>query len=191
MIAGIILAGGQASRMGGNDKGLLPLNGIPLYQHVLRRLAPQVDHILINANRNIPQYQQSGYPVFCDLPRHFSGPLAGILTGMKVAPFEWVMFAPCDVPNLPSDLVTRLWQGKRDKKAVYANDGHRAHPTLLLIHTSLAQSLEDYLHNGDRKLMLFLDKIGAETVTFTDQPSAFQNLNTPDDLSRWQAAHHE
>nr|MBG6242851.1 molybdenum cofactor guanylyltransferase MobA [Candidatus Symbiopectobacterium sp. Dall1.0] len=81
MITGIILAGGQASRMGGQDKGLLTLRGIPLYQHVLTRLKPQVDRVYINANRNQAVYQESGCTVFSDLPNGFSGPLAGILSG--------------------------------------------------------------------------------------------------------------
>lgn len=188
MITGIILAGGQASRMGGKDKGLLVLHGIPLYQHVLTRLAPQVDQISINANRNHALYQQSGYPVFSDLPNQYSGPLAGILTGLKTITSEWAIFAPCDVPNIPHDLVTRLWEGKKTHLAAYADDGERAHPTLLLIHRDLAPTLASYLEQGDRKLMLFLAKIDAMPVSFSDQPLAFQNLNTPDDLIRWQDA---
>ncbi len=191
MITGIILAGGQGSRMGGQDKGLLLLNGLPLYHHVLIRLSPQVDKLLINANRHIGRYQQSAFPVFSDLPNAFSGPLAGILTGLMTIDTDWAIFAPCDVPNLPPDLVERLWQGKQDHLAAYANDGQRAHPTLLLIHRSLAPVLQAYLDAGDRKLMLFLATINAIAVSFADQPLAFQNLNTPDDLSHWQASSYE
>ncbi len=191
MITGIILAGGQASRMGGQDKGLLMLRGIPLYQHVLTRLAPQVDRVYINANRNQSAYQKSGCRVFSDLPNGFSGPLAGILSSLKVLETEWAVFAPCDVPNLPTDMVARLWHGKQQGYAAYVNDGQREHPTLLLIHRSLTPKLETYLERGDRKLMLFLAEIGATPVLFTDCPLAFQNLNTPDDLSNWQENKHE
>lgn len=188
MITGIILAGGQSSRMGGQDKGLLLLHGTPLYQHVLKRLAPQVERLCINANRHLSLYQQSGYPVFSDLPNQYAGPLAGILTGLKTITSDWAIFAPCDVPNLPHDLVTRLWEGKQAHLAAYASDGERDHPTLLLIHRDLAPMLEAYLEQGDRKLMLFLTRIDAVSVSFADQPLAFQNLNTPDDLTRWQDA---
>lgn len=188
MITGIILAGGQASRMGGQDKGLMLLHGTPLYQHVLMRLSPQVDHLYINANRNISIYRQSGYPVFSDLPNQYAGPLAGILTALKTITSEWAIFAPCDVPHLPTDLVTRLWEGKQAHLAAYANDGERDHPTLLLMHRSLAPALEAYLERGDRKLMLFLAAMNAISVSFADQPLAFRNLNTPDDLARWQDA---
>ncbi|WP_315708846.1 molybdenum cofactor guanylyltransferase MobA [Brenneria uluponensis] len=185
MITGVILAGGQAIRMGGKDKGLMELDGKPLYQLVLSRLAPQVDKIIINANRNQVIYQQSGYPVVNDINKNYAGPLAGVLTGLVTVKTEWVIFVPCDVPALPLDLVSRLWQGRGDKKAAYATDGNRAHPTLLLIHTNLASALDEYLAKGDRKLMLFLNKIDAQSVSFSDQPQAFRNFNTTDDLQLW------
>ncbi|MGM3173853.1 molybdenum cofactor guanylyltransferase MobA [Dickeya lacustris] len=190
MITGVILAGGQSSRMGGNDKGLIELEGKPLYQHVIERLMPQIDTLIINANRHHERYQQSGYPVCGDINQAFSGPLSGILTGLKVAQTEWVIFVPCDVPALPHDLVSRLWQQRGDKLAVYATDGIRAHPTLLLIHTSLFHQLNIFLTAGDRKLMLFLASVGAKSVSFADQPMAFRNLNTPEDLVNWQDDNH-
>ncbi|CPR15385.1 molybdenum cofactor guanylyltransferase MobA [Brenneria goodwinii] len=191
MITGVILAGGQATRMGGGDKGLLKLNGLPLYQHVLSRLRKQVDEVIINANRNISVYQQSGCRVISDLQNGFSGPLAGILTGLSTVTSEWLVFVPCDVPNLPQDLVTRLWKGRKEKYAAYATDGKREHPTLLLINRRLMKPLEDYLSHGDRKLMIFMEQIGATAVSFADQPEAFRNLNFPEDLSRLQRQHHE
>ncbi|MGM3192493.1 molybdenum cofactor guanylyltransferase MobA [Dickeya dadantii subsp. dieffenbachiae] len=191
MITGVILAGGQSSRMGGNDKGLIELAGRPLYQHVLDRLKPQVDILLINANRHQERYQQSGYPVIGDINRNFSGPLAGIFTGLSLAKTDWVVFVPCDVPALPVDLVSRLRPSNDNHLAAYATDGSREHPTLLAIHTSLVGKLEAYLSNGGRKLMLFLEQIGAKAVSFADQPLSFRNLNTPEDLARWQEPHHD
>lgn len=191
MITGVILAGGQATRMGGYDKGLLALNGLPLYQHVLARLRKQVDEIIINANRNLPVYQQSGYRVISDLKNGFSGPLAGILTGMYTATSEWIVFVPCDVPELPQDLVKRLWEGRKGKNAAYATDGKRGHPTLLLINRCLLKPLENYLDHGDRKLMIFMERIEATPVSFSDQPEAFRNLNFPEDLTSLQRQHHE
>ncbi|NKI74426.1 molybdenum cofactor guanylyltransferase MobA [Dickeya sp. CFBP 2040] len=191
MITGVILAGGQSSRMGGNDKGLIEMEGKPLYQYVLERLEPQVDTLLINANRHQACYQQSGYPVIGDINPDFSGPLAGVFTGLSIAKTDWVIFVPCDVPSLPHDLVSRLLQFSDNHLAAYATDGLRDHPTLLLIHTSLIAELETYLSNGDRKLMLFLNQIAAKAVSFADQPLSFRNLNTPEDLAHWQEQPHD
>ncbi|MDT3253974.1 molybdenum cofactor guanylyltransferase MobA [Serratia sp. root2] len=185
-ITGIILAGGRATRMGGEDKGLIQVAGIPLYKHVLTRLRPQVGPIAISANRNQAHYQESGLPTIGDLTADFPGPLAGILAGLRYAATEWVVFVPCDVPDFPTTLVEQLWQQKGHSLAAYASDGERAHPTLALLHTSLAPQLASYLARGDRKLMLFLDAAGARQVPFTGQQTAFHNLNTREDCQRWQ-----
>ncbi|MGO4746861.1 molybdenum cofactor guanylyltransferase MobA [Serratia quinivorans] len=184
-ITGIILAGGRATRMGGEDKGLVPVAGIPLYQYVLARLRPQVGPVAINANRNQAQYRESGLPIIGDLTPDFSGPLAGMLAGLKYATTEWVVFVPCDVPDFPTTLVEQLWQQKGNAMAAYASDGERAHPTLALLHTRLATQLGDFLARGERKLMLFLDAAGAQQVAFVGQSTAFHNLNTQEDCRRW------
>ncbi|MER3382818.1 molybdenum cofactor guanylyltransferase MobA [Pectobacterium aroidearum] len=186
MITGVILAGGRATRMGGNDKGLITLNGQPLYQHVLSRLKAQVDEVIISANRNQAIYARSGCQIIGDFDTSFSGPLAGILSGLHASTSEWVVFVPCDVPTFPIDLVHRLWQARGEANAAYATDGERPHPTLLLINKNLIEPLETYLHVGNRKLMLFMEQVGAKAVSFSDQPEAFRNLNSPEDLSNWE-----
>jgi molybdopterin-guanine dinucleotide biosynthesis protein A len=185
-ITGIILAGGRATRMGGEDKGLIQIAGIPLYQYVLSRLRPQVGQIAISANRNQARYGESGLPIVSDLTPDFSGPLAGMLAGLKQATTEWVVFVPCDVPDFPATLVDQLWQQKGSSLAAYASDGERAHPTLALLHTSLAPQLKEYLARGERKLMLFLDAAGARQIVFSGHQTAFHNLNTREDCLRWQ-----
>ncbi len=185
-ISGVILAGGRATRMGGNDKGLILLNGLPLYQHIANKLHPQVDELILNANQNLEIYHQSRYQVVTDLTPDSSGPLAGMLATLKSASHDWVVFVPCDVPDFPADLVARLWQGKQHALAAYADDGNRPHPTLALLHRSLSSQLGNYLANGDRKLMLFMYKIGAIAVQFADNPAAFTNLNTPEEYQNWE-----
>ncbi len=180
-ITGVILCGGQATRMGGNDKGLLLLQGKPLYQHVAERLQPQVTHIILSANRNLEQYRQS-YPTFADSFTGFAGPLAGLLTGLQNSQTEWAAFVPCDVPFLPADLIERLWAARQDAFIAYAHDGVRAHPTLCLLHRSMITPLMQFLQQGDRKLMLFFEQNGAQAVYFRDRIQAFQNINTPADL---------
>lgn len=185
-ITGVILAGGRSSRMGGNDKGLISLNGKPLYQHVIDRLRPQVEDLLINANRNQAFYQESGILVINDIITGFVGPLAGMHAGLSHSATEWVVFAPCDVPMLPLNLVSQLWQSKGQALAAYVSDSEREHPTLALMHVSLKPTLEAYLAKGERKLMIFMASINAKRVVFNGQPHQFSNLNTPADCELWE-----
>ncbi|XBS69833.1 molybdenum cofactor guanylyltransferase MobA [Acerihabitans sp. KWT182] len=184
-ITGVILAGGRSSRMGGEDKGLIPINGRPLYRHVLDRLSGQVTTALINANRHLDQYRQCGLPVITDTLPDFQGPLAGMLSGLKAANTSWVVFAPCDAPVFPSDLVARLWQGKRDANAAFAHSGGRDHPAFALLNRALVSRLEDFLSRGERRVMLFLTQVNAAKVIFPARYPTFANLNTPQDLADW------
>ncbi|WP_455820586.1 molybdenum cofactor guanylyltransferase MobA [Pseudomonas cerasi] len=181
-ITGVILAGGRGSRMGGEDKGLILWQSKPLYQHALQRLQPQVTTVWINANRNIEVYQQSGLPVISDTLTDFPGPLAGMLAALQQAETEWVVFTPCDTPLLPNNLVQNLWQYKGTAYAVWARTEERDHPTLALMHRSIADSLQRYLAGGDRKLMLFLQQTGGHSVLFDQAEAAFRNFNHPEDL---------
>ena len=107
-ISAIILAGGRATRMDGADKGLVLFQQKPLIAHVIDRLAPQVDEVLINANRETEAYGRLGYPVLQDEVTGFAGPLAGMQLGLKHAKSEYVLTVPCDSPLLPLDLAARL-----------------------------------------------------------------------------------
>ena len=182
-IEGVILAGGRASRMGGNDKGLVLLNGKPLYQYVQEALTPQVTRLSINANRNISMYQRSGLSVFPDVLNDYPGPLAGMLSGLQQSHHEWVVFAPCDVPFIPTDIVHHLWTYKADNKAAYIFDGNRAHPTIALLHRSLISPLMNYLERGERKLMIFLEQCEAQRVTYPKE-ECFINFNTYEECLR-------
>ena len=109
-VTGIILAGGEARRMGGNDKGLIPYVNQPLIAHVIHHLAPQVEQLLINANRNIERYQQFGYPVISDSLSGYQGPLAGMLAGMQMATTDYILTAPCDSPSPSPKLRQRMME---------------------------------------------------------------------------------
>ncbi|MFC0229181.1 molybdenum cofactor guanylyltransferase MobA [Serratia aquatilis] len=184
-ITGVILAGGRSARMGGEDKGLIQLGEKALYQHVLSRLMPQVNQVIISANRNLHSYQKSGLQVVSDPMADYPGPLAGMLAALSYARTEWVVCTPCDVPDFPINLVEKLWQHKGKSLAAYASDGQREHPTFALLHTSLVKELTHYLDQGDRKLMLFMAAIDAKEVLFSGQKDAFRNLNTPEDCQKW------
>ncbi|MGA8119296.1 molybdenum cofactor guanylyltransferase MobA [Rouxiella badensis] len=183
-ITGVILAGGRSSRMG-QDKGLVQVNGLPLFVHIAKRLAPQVNTLLISSNQNQEHYA-AFYPVIGDLIPDYAGPLSGMLAALVASETEWVAFVPCDVPAFPDNLVQRLWNARGQSAAVYATDAERAHPALCLLNKSLIPTLRDYLTRGERKVMLFFTQCAAQQVTF-DDPSCFANLNTPEDVQRWQA----
>lgn len=183
-ITGVILAGGLGTRMGGADKGLQLFKGQTLVSHIAQRLAPQVDRLLINANRNTSQYADLGYPLISDLITGFAGPLAGLQAALSVADTEWVVTVPCDSPNLPLDLVSRLHAAlsAANAKLALAKAGGLLHPVFCLCHRSLLPELETYLNGGGRKVAQWCFETGAMEVDFSDQLDAFSNLNTVDDL---------
>lgn len=181
-ITAVILAGGEGRRMQGADKGLLPLWGKPLAQHVLERLKPQVAAVLINANRNVPRYRQLAH-VIQDEGYDFAGPLAGIEAGLVHAPSEWVLFVPCDSPLIPLDLAPRLCRAvQRHNQIAVVDDGRRIHAATALLHQSLLPSLCNYLDGGDRKLQLWYRQHELVPVDFSDEIDAFFNLNTREAL---------
>lgn len=189
VIRGVILAGGQATRMQGRDKGLIELQQQPLIQHVINRLQPQVSELRINANRNLSAYRQFGFPVFSDANQDFQGPLSGMLQGLRQSgtePSGWIVCVPCDAPLLPPDLVARFCQslGENDYLAV-ADDGKWMQPTFCMLHCSLADSLEQYIASGGRKTADWLRQENAVRVDFSDQRLAFANINSNEDLQRY------
>ncbi|OCG00193.1 molybdenum cofactor guanylyltransferase MobA [Gilliamella sp. wkB112] len=183
-ITAIVLAGGQSSRMNGNDKGLLLLKGKPLYQHVIDCIQYQVNSIMINCNRHFEQYQKAGYPIFSDDYKGYLGPLSGIYSGLQRSQTQWNLFVSCDTPFLPDNLITRLSKHIDTNKAVYPFDGKYNHPTILLINKIVTPQLKAYLEQGDRKLMIFLQQINALSVDFSDKVSCFININTPEILNK-------
>lgn len=183
-ITGLILAGGAARRMGGGDKGLTELAGKPLIEHALARLAPQVDALIINANRNVARYADYGHPVVTDERQGFQGPLAGMASGMKAAETEFMVCAPCDSPLLPEDLVERLFRRLREQDAELsvAHNGERLQPVFTLMRTALAGSLLAFLDGGGRKIDQWFQRHQLALADFSDQPAAFSNVNSPEEL---------
>ncbi len=170
--------------MGGSDKGLVEVEGWPLIDRVIAAFAPQVQQLLISANRNIPEYERYGYPVVPDVLPGYQGPLAGMLTGLRTAAYTHVAFVPCDVLSLPPDLVARLWETLRqnDAEACVAHDGTRMHPVFALLDRYLSTSLEQYLESGGRAVEEWVQQQKHAVADFSDCPQGFINLNTPADL---------
>ena len=187
-ITGLILAGGRGTRMGGIDKGLQPHLGVPLAQHALQRLRPQVAALLLNANRNLPAYQAMGVPVWPDELPDFPGPLAGMLAGLNHCRTPYLVTVPCDSPNFPIDLVARLAQGlvnaNADLATAYTREAGelRAQPVFCLMKTALRGSLRAFIDSGERKTGLFAAQNNAAKVIFHDA-AAFANANTLPELA--------
>lgn len=190
-ITGWVLAGGQGHRMGGVDKGLLPLPAppyLPLALHALQRLRSQVATVMISANRHLAQYQSWGVPVWADAPAWAgAGPLAGVHQGLTQCPTPWLLTVPCDAPAFPLDLAERLAHGAALSGAVAAIawSAGRAHPVFCLVRKTQRDALEAFLAEGGRRFEAWAAQLGAARVDF-DPPAygaqTFINLNTPQDL---------
>ncbi|MGN7508567.1 molybdenum cofactor guanylyltransferase MobA [Aeromonas salmonicida] len=186
-VSAVILAGGRATRMGGEDKGWVKLAGRPLIDHVLDRLRPQVDEVLINANRSQDSYQALA-TVISDNNPDYLGPLAGMQAGLAAARHDWVLFVPCDGPALPHDLMSRFRAALTpDTELVVAHDGDWLQPVVALLHKSLLPSLTLALAEGERKIDIWFARHRMAVVNFADQPDAFINLNSPAELAAYEA----
>lgn len=186
LITGLILAGGRGSRMNGKDKGLVMLNDQALIAYVIADLKPQVNDIVINANRNLEDYARYGYPVIADDDQQgFLGPLAGILSALKMIKTPYLLTSACDTPHLPSNLAQKLYTvlTEHDADIAVVHDGNRLQPVFCLLKKELQGSLAQYLNSGQRKIDVWFAQHRYYTADFSDLPEAFVNINTPEELS--------
>ena len=183
-VSGIVLAGGRGRRMGSVDKGLQLLHGKPMVQWVIARFTPQVDEVLINANQNVESYRAFGYPVITDEIGGFAGPLAGLHAGLKAAMHPLVASVPCDSPFLPDDLVKRLKAALGDKDLAVAKTGDQPHPVFALVRTGVLENLAAFLAGGGRKIDAWYTSLRVVEVSFDDEPGAFRNINTVEELNK-------
>lgn len=195
---GVILAGGRATRMGGGDKGLLPLGNGTLLGYVIDRLDPQVDGLALNANGDPARFQHLGLPVLADSIEGFAGPLAGVLAGLDWAAAhgaDTIVTAAADTPFFPADLVPQLLlasEGMEHPLVLAATpDAKRGairHPTFGLWPVALREDLRAGLKAGLRKVVLWTEKHhGREAVFPTSHFDPFFNVNTPEDLAAAEA----
>ena len=187
-ITTVILAGGAARRMGGEDKGVTLLNGKAMISYVIERLAPQSSALTINCNRSQQAYAKFGYPLIEDTISGGLGPLAGVLSALELSDSDYVLSVPCDTPLLPTDLIERMLQAieKEGAEACTVNDGDRLHPVVLLVKRSVLTGLRSYLSGGGRKVHDWFYNIPHCSADFSDQPEAFININTPQQLATLQ-----
>jgi molybdopterin-guanine dinucleotide biosynthesis protein A len=195
-ITGLILAGGRGSRMGGVDKGLQNFNGMPLALHALMRLGPQVETVMVNANRNLSAYESFGASVWPDASADFAGPLSGFLVGLERCETPYLLTVPCDTPRLPLDLAERLAQALVNTDADMAMAAApevnaqgqtelRSQPVFCLMKVAMLESLVAFTHAGGRKIDAWTDQHKTVLVPFDapqDDPLAFANVNTLQEL---------
>lgn len=200
---GVILAGGLATRMGGGDKGLLPIGGQSLLSRVCDRLAPQVTGLALNANGDAARFDDLGLPVVADSIEGFAGPLAGVLAGLDWAATQGadaIVTAAADTPFFPTDLVARLLAASEGqahplvlattpRTGEELKSGGRSrvnrHPTFGLWPVALRDDLRAALHDGLRKVVIWTDRHGGREALFEATPfDPFFNVNTPEDLKR-------
>lgn len=202
---GVILAGGQATRMGGGDKGLLSLGDRTILDHVIARLGPQVGDLALNANGDPARFAATGLPVLQDPLPGYPGPLVGVLAGLDWAAShgaQAIVTVAADTPFFPRDLVGRLQDATQDMAAPLAlaatprgagertksmsSSGLVRHPTFGLWPVALRHDLRDALENGLRKVVLWTEKHDGREVVFDTGNEPFFNVNTPEDLTRAQ-----
>lgn len=184
-ISAIILAGGRGRRMGEVDKGLQLLRGKPLIAWVAERIAPQVDEVLVSANRNLERYRELGFTVLPDLMPDFPGPLAGLHRALEVARHPLWLSVPCDTPFLPADLARRLLAGLRedDAEIAVAAVADRMQPVICLGRAELRAGLGEFLARGGRRVGEWQSGLRRIAVSF-DDAEFFRNINTLDDLTQ-------
>lgn len=189
-LTGLVLAGGQGSRMEGADKGLMLFRGMPMFLHALERIRPHVAKVLLSANRNATVYAGFGCDTVPDLTDTYPGPLAGLQAALKRCETELLVMVPCDVPLFPPDLVPALYASMQSGSAdlaVAVAEGERQ-AVFLMLKCSLRSELDLYLQTNRRSVLGFIDHCIAQgyrlaEVAFSDQGHAFANINTLAELN--------
>lgn len=188
-IVAVILAGGRARRMGGQEKALQPFAGRRLVDVAAERLAPQAEALAISFNGPAEALAPLALPVLPDETPDRPGPLGGILTGLAWANRQgvpWLLTAPVDAPFLPDDLAARLLKGAGpETEVVMASSGDRTHPTAALWRPALEAPLRAALARGERRLHGFVLSRRHAVVSWpAAERDPFANINTPEDLAR-------
>ncbi len=183
---GLILAGGLSRRMG-TDKAFVTLAGRPLLAHVVERLAPQVDRVVISSNAPPARFAAFGLPVLADILGGHRGPLAGVHAALTTFPDAGVVSVAVDLPLLPRDLVARLAAGWDRVHCRYAAFD-RGHALAMLWPPGQATALGDFLAQGHFSVSAWIGRHGEPVLLppSADADVGF-NINTPTDLARAEA----
>ena len=183
-ITGIILSGGQGQRLNGQDKGLLRIVNKPLIRFIIDAIKPQVETLIISANRNTTEYREFGYPVISDQSPQHLGPLAGISATLSKTETPLSLITPCDSPFLPMDLASRLLSEliNNNSDIAIAHDGERLQHMYSLIRRSVLNDLNLALANNHLKVQRWMLQQQHCLVDFSDCTDCFLNINRPEDI---------
>lgn len=183
---GLVLAGGEGSRMHGQDKGRLPWRHGTLVSHAAQRFYTLNLPVIISANRNLERYTEEGLQVVTDHREGYQGPLAALEAGLKEIKTSWLFAIPCDNPALTENLMMQFWKLKPSSaRAIYARCGQYRHPICCAIHQSCLLELSAFLDTGQRRVMDWWDHIHASAIDLgEDQEAYFANTNTPEEFAR-------
>ncbi len=189
ILSGVILAGGRSRRMGGGFKALAPLGGKPLIRHVIDRLQPQVQSLVLSVEKHIPEFDIFGMPQVEDPVPGSRGPLGGLLSALaNMDPdCDWLLLVPCDAPFLPLELAQRLLDCALDnaQQGCTVRFDAEVQPTFSLWNRCLIPCLQEaVLEEGMAGFKQFLQVsplaiLDWEPVGF----SPFFNINEPDALA--------
>ena len=170
--------------MGGVDKGLVEYRKRPLIEWALAALVPQVDQLVISANRNLDTYAAYGHRVLPDTLPDFPGPLAGVLAALDAVQADWLLVAPCDAPHLPPDLAARLLDAaqRQNVPLAVAADATRIHHSCFIVRTDQRDNLAAFLARGERAVRHWQAGLASIGVQF--DAAGFANFNQPQDLHR-------
>jgi molybdopterin-guanine dinucleotide biosynthesis protein A len=184
-VDGLIIAGGQSSRMG-QFKASVNFLGQPLINHVFERLQTQVDNIFINSNRLIPSLNLKTKMIEDEIS-NYQGPLAGLQAGLRQINCQWLQIAPCDTPFIPLDLTEKLISTaiNTDKPIIVPSVNDRLHPTLGLMNQSILPLLDQFLETGQRGFIQFIKHVGYLSTPFADE-KPFTNINSHNDLKKYE-----
>jgi molybdopterin-guanine dinucleotide biosynthesis protein A len=191
-IVGLLLAGGQSRRMGGGDKALRVIGGIPLLERVIERMRPQVETLVLNANGDPARFASFALAVVPDSVPDYAGPLAGVLAGLDWTAEHrpdctYVVSVATDAPFLPRDLVSRLVHGMEKSRAdlACASSAGQPHPVIGLWPVRLREDLRHAVVDETvRKVDVWTARHRLATVPFHSEPiDPFFNANRPEDLA--------
>jgi len=187
----VILAGGKARRFEGQDKGLVKANQLSLIEHVIKQIQPQVNQLIISANRNLDEYRQLGFPVYPDSTGDFAGPLAGILTALEHINDGLLAVVPCDMPDLPANIINRLCQQLHQARAdiCSVSNNNRTQPLLSIMHKRVQKNLQQFLINDNHKVLEWLEQQNNTMLDLSNHP-VLCNINNIEDLNAFENPDH-
>jgi len=177
----IILAGGEGKRVGGVDKGLIEYKNKPLVEHVIAAVSPQIDDLVISANRHIEHYKRYSKKVISDQSEKYLGPLAGIYAALPHCQHEQVLVVPCDTPFLPNDII-KHFLSKQNHADIYIAESDKKLQPVLLIQKKLRNSIAQTLEADELRLMFWVKSHQPEVISFQDK-TAFKSFNNTRDFA--------